>query len=205
MMALTTWLLFVPACFAINMAPGPNNLLSVSNAARFGLAQTLLGGLGRLLAFAVMIIVTALGLGAVLTASELAFHIIKWGGAAYLLYLGIKIWRAPVDAVHFTAPATSALALMRQEFLIAADNPKAILTFTAFFPQFIDRNANALPQFAVMGSTFLLLEVVSISIYAMGGRQIAAIMRTARGMQLINRISGGALCGAGALLATTQR
>lgn len=204
-MSWNLWLLFVPACFAINMAPGPNNLLSVSNAARFGFGQTMLGGVGRLVAFAVMIALTSVGLGALLAASELAFTLIKWGGAAYLLYLGIKIWRAPVNAVTLATPATSTMALMRQEFLIAAGNPKAILTFTAFFPQFLDRAASAMPQFTLMGTTFLALEVVSIAAYALGGRQVAALMRTARGMRLINRISGGALCGAGALLATAQR
>ena len=91
------WLVFVPASFALNMAPGPNNLLAMSNGVRFGFGRAVMAGSGRLIAFAAMITLTALGLGAVLAASELAFHIIKWCGAAYLVYLGIRLWRTRPD------------------------------------------------------------------------------------------------------------
>ncbi|HXG29160.1 MAG TPA: LysE family translocator [Nevskiales bacterium] len=207
-MILDTWLLFVPAAFALNMAPGPNNLLSVANAARFGFAASVLGGLGRLLAFALMIALTAVGLGTLLAASELAFQIVKWLGAAYLLYLGIKLWRAPAMTLPGASAAqtgTSVLALAQQEFLVAVGNPKAILIFTAFFPQFLSRDGSPLVEFALMGVTFLALELIAIALYALSGRQLAAVTRSARGLRLFNRMSGSALCGAGVLLLLSSR
>ncbi len=203
------WLVFVPASFALNMAPGPNNLLAMSNGVRFGFGRAVLAGGGRLAAFAVMIALTALGLGALLAASELAFHVIKWCGAAYLVYLGIRLWRTRPDPTFAAAadarPATALKELARQEFLIAAGNPKAILIFTAFFPQFLQSDASALPQFAVMGATFLMLEVAALTLYAVSGRQLAFLTRTESGQRLINRVSGGMLVGAGVLLAASRR
>jgi threonine/homoserine/homoserine lactone efflux protein len=93
-MDLTTLALFLPACFALNMAPGPNNLLSVSNATRYGYRTACLAGIGRLLAFAGMIALASAGLAVVLQTSELLFYAIKIVGAAYLFYLALQLWRA---------------------------------------------------------------------------------------------------------------
>ena len=162
-MPTATLLLFIPACFALNMAPGPNNLLSVSNATRYGFRAACAGGLGRLLAFAGMIALASVGLAVVLHTSEWLFGLIKLAGAAYLLYLAVQLWRAPVadgtaGDVAAAAPAVSVWALARQEFWVAAGNPKAILIFTAFLPQFVNPAQPAAPQFVVLGTLFLLLE-----------------------------------------------
>ena len=125
-MDLATLTLFLPACFALNMAPGPNNLLSVSNSTRYGYRTACLAGVGRLLAFAAMIALASAGLAVVLQTSELLFYGIKILGAAYLFYLAWQLWRADpgVDNVVTGAPV-GMLALARQEFLVAAGNPKA--------------------------------------------------------------------------------
>lgn len=123
-MDLATLSLFLPACFALNMAPGPNNLLSVSNATRYGYRRACVAGVGRLLAFAGMIALAAAGLAVVLQTSELLFYGIKIVGAGYLLYLAWQLWRAnPAAEDAVAAPANGLLALARQEFLVAAGNP----------------------------------------------------------------------------------
>ena len=138
-MELSTLLLFVPACFALNLAPGPNNLLSVSNATRHGFRASCGAGLGRLVAFAGMIGLAASGLAAVLHASATLFYAIKLAGALYLFWLAWQLWRAePVAQGDGEAGRAGFLHLARQEFLVAAGNPKAILIFTAFLPQFVD-------------------------------------------------------------------
>lgn len=139
-MSLENLLIFVPACFALNLAPGPNNLLSIANATRYGFWTSTVAGVGRLLAFTAMIAIAATGLAAVLQASLMAFYVIKFIGAAYLFYLAFQLWRAKTgeEAKDIPRAMKSLFALARQEFLVAAGNPKAILIFTAFLPQFID-------------------------------------------------------------------
>ncbi len=90
-MTFEQWLIFLPAGFALNIFPGPNNLLSLSNSARFGFSKAFLAGFARLPAFAVMVALTAFGLGALLAASETAFLVLKWVGAAYLFFLGVRM------------------------------------------------------------------------------------------------------------------
>jgi threonine/homoserine/homoserine lactone efflux protein len=126
-MDLATLTVFLPACFALNMAPGPNNLLSVSNATRYGFRRACTAGIGRILAFAGMIALAGAGLSVVLQTSEWLFHAIKIIGAAYLLYLAWQLWRANPEAEQQVTGATVGFfALARQEFLVAAGNPKAI-------------------------------------------------------------------------------
>jgi threonine/homoserine/homoserine lactone efflux protein len=204
-MTVAWFALFIPACFAINMAPGPNNLLSMTNAMNFGVKTATLAALSRLIGFAGLIVLTAIGLGALLAASEMAFSIIKWIGAAYLVFLGIKLLRAGTPAMKPDAAQKPDLfALSRQEFWISASNPKAILTFTAFFPQFLTGDAFA-RDMAVMGLIFLLLEIVSIVLYAMLGTSIRNVARNSGGLKLLNRVSGSVLIGAGVLLALARK
>ncbi len=138
-MPLHAYLLFLPACFALNMAFGPNNVLSLSNGARMGVLHAILASSGRLVAFTIMIAIAGLGLGALLLASEALFTVVKFAGAAYLVWLGIKLLRSkPAEQDGRAERKGSLLQDCRQEFYVAAGNPKAILIFTAFFPQFVD-------------------------------------------------------------------
>jgi len=206
-MPLDIWLLFVPACFAINVYPGPNNMVALGNAARFGFTHAFLAALGRLPAFAVMIGLVAVGLGVVLAASETFFTVLKWVGAAYLVWLGIKMVRAPVDMAALTRAAAREPVgrLAGREFLIAATNPKAIVTFTAFFPQFLTPGGDYVTQIALMGAAFLVFEALSIALYAYAGGHVGRLAGTAGRMRWVNRISGTALIGAGILLALARR
>ena len=205
-MDLATLSLFLPACFALNMAPGPNNLLSVSNATRYGYRRACVAGIGRLLAFAGMIALAAAGLAVVLQTSELLFYGIKIIGAGYLLYLAWQLWRAnPAAEDAVTAPANGLLALARQEFLVAAGNPKAILIFTAFLPQFVDPTRAITPQFMLLGVLFLLLEWIAISAYAWMGLHMRRWFAEPRGKRIFNRCCAGLLSAAASVLLTAKR
>lgn len=201
-MPLETLLIFVPACFALNMAPGPNNLLSVSNASRFGFSAACLAGMGRLLAFTCMIAVAASGLAVVLQTSALAFNLIKLVGALYLFYLAIQLWRAPTTAAPIAAaPGSAAEAslwrLNKQEFMVAIGNPKAILIFTAFLPQFVDPRQDAATQFAVLGLIFLALEWLAIAAYAYMGQHLGKWFAQPARQRLFNRACASLLGAAG--------
>lgn len=205
-MSFEAILLFIPACFALNMIFGPNNLLSLTIGAREGLRTALLAAAGRLVAFSIMIAIAALGMGALLTASETAFLIVKLIGAAYLVWLGIKILRAksaPLVAAT-QQPQRTCKTLARQEFLVAIGNPKAILIFTAFFPQFVQPQSYWL-SFLTLGAIFLTLEIVAIALYAYAGSRLANAMHNASGVRWINRISGTTMIGFGLMLVAAKQ
>jgi threonine/homoserine/homoserine lactone efflux protein len=206
-MEASSLLIFVPACFALNMAPGPNNLLSVSNAARYGFRRSVLGGMGRMLAFAGMLVLASLGLAVVLQASALVFNAIRWLGAAYLLYLSVQLWRAvPQSQTEASAAeGRSSLALARQEFWVAAGNPKAILIFTAFLPQFVNPQLPATAQFAVLGALFLGLELVAIGLYAGMGLHMQKLFNQPGSRRLFNRVCAALLASAAVGLLLAQR
>jgi threonine/homoserine/homoserine lactone efflux protein len=197
-MSITAWLFFLPACFAINLAPGPNNLLSINVAARHGFMTAFVGGMGRLVAFAVMLVLAATGLAVVLHASEWFFLAIKLAGAAYLIWLAIQLWRSDAPTIDTTQQEEASLGrVARREFLVAAGNPKAILVFTAFLPQFVDIAKPMLPQFAVLGASFLVLEWFAIALYSWAGMYLGKWLVRARVRRWFNRCGGGFLAALG--------
>ena len=141
----------------------------MNNARCYGFKSTFIAGLGRIAAFSVMIALAASGLAVVLYASETLFFAIKLLGAAYLLWIAFNLWRSETSPITEIQNARNRLDLAKQEFLLAAGNPKAILIFTAFLPQFVDVSASVNEQFFVLGLTFLALEMAAISIYAVFG------------------------------------
>lgn len=207
-MDLSTLLLFVPACFALNLFPGPNNLVALANGQKQGFMVAWLAGLGRLLAFVVMIALAALGLVVILETSELVFLGLKLVGAGYLFWIALQMWRTPAAAAESLAetPNRGVLVLAQQEFLLAAGNPKAILIFTAFFPQFIDPGEGVGAQFAALGMVFLLLEWLVIAGYAACGYVLGNWLQQPRRRQWFNRGCASALAVAGVgLLASDRR
>jgi len=183
-------LIFLPACFALNMAFGPNNLLATTNAARVGPLKAVIASFGRFAAFIPMIAIAGIGMGTLLTTSMWFFIAVKWVGAAYLAWLGIKLMMSKPQSVVVEGEAPQSMgSLMRQEFLVAAGNPKAILVFTAFLPQFVAPEHYAL-NFTVVGALFLVMEVFAITIYAVLGSKIGRYLRNGKAMQWFNRASG---------------
>jgi len=199
-------LLFVPACFALNMAFGPNNLLSLTYGLQEGVRTAVMASSGRLAAFAIMIILTALGVGAVLAASEAAFVALKFAGAAYLIWLGIRILRGGVaiGAPEAGGGRRSLKVLVQQEFWTAIGNPKAILIFTAFLLQFVEPGAYWL-SFAVLGAVFLVLEVVAVFLYSVLSHRLNRLSRNGNVFGWLNRLSGATMIGFGVALLFTRK
>jgi threonine/homoserine/homoserine lactone efflux protein len=188
------------------MAFGPNNLLSLTNAARSGIAPAIMAAAGRIVSFAIMIAIAGVGLGAILAASETVFTAVKWAGAAYLIWIGVKLIRAgaPLLSGDISAMPLSLRKLTLQELWVAAGNPKAILVFTAFFPQFVDARAYAL-SFAILGATFLVFEFVAIMVYSFIGAKLGRYIRNGQVLKWFNRTSGTMMIGFGLALMFTRR
>jgi homoserine/homoserine lactone efflux protein len=207
-------LLFVPVAVAIALTPGPNNFCGLNNGIRAGIGAALVATLGRVAAFAIFLAISAVGLGAMLLASETAFTVVKWVGACYLFWLGWRAWRSRefsgLDVVEGGEAGAGGApvrlkALITQEFLLGITNPKAIILFAAIFPQFIDPGQPAARQFLVLGTVYLCAEFVATGVYATGGRQIRRFVRTSRGVVRLNRATGGFFMGAGGLLLASNR
>ncbi|TQV76338.1 LysE family translocator [Denitrobaculum tricleocarpae] len=197
-------LIFVPACFALNLAFGPNNLLALTHAAQRGIAFAVWAGIGRLLVFIPMIALSALGLGVVLSASSLVFTLVKVLGAAYLIWLGWKLWKSSykMKPGDLSQAAMSLRGAFRREGLVAVGNPKAILIFAAFFPQFVQVDSY-FESYAFLGAVFLLLEAIAISLYAALGA--LAARAAASKLHWFQRASGLGMMLFGGLLLLTRR
>ncbi len=209
-MSLHSWWLFVVMTFFISATPGPNMLLVMSHGARFGWRKAVMTMLGCMSALLAMVSISAAGLGALLHSFPAVFDALRYAGAAYLAYLGYRLWTAPTAAaqVEQAQPSgvqpASAGALFREGLAVAASNPKAIVFAAAFFPQFIEPGAPALPQFAILLATFTVIEMGWYGVYAVSGHQLARHLRRAHVLKAFNRVTGGVFVGFAALMATSR-
>jgi threonine/homoserine/homoserine lactone efflux protein len=204
-----TFWLFVTMTFLVSATPGPNMLLVMSNSARLGFRAALATMAGCLSALLAMMSISAAGLGALLQAFPSVFEALRWIGAGYLVYLGIKIWRAPLpdsapEAAHRLTRSANPTALFRQGVLVAASNPKAILFAAAFLPQFIRPELPKLPQFVILLLTFAVIEVSWYLVYASSGRRLAGYLRRAPVLKTFNRLTGGVFIGFAAVVAAVR-
>jgi len=195
--------------FVVSATPGPNMLMVMSVSARHGVRTAVVAMLGCMTALLAMMSISAAGLGAVLQTSPQVFEVLRLAGAAYLAYLGVKVWRSSVheqsaDAPLVVAPVLNTGTIYRQAFLVAASNPKAILFAAAFFPQFIHADAPQLPQFAILLATFTLIEVGWYLVYALSGKRLSVYLQRATVMRTFNRLTGGVFIGFAALMATAR-
>lgn len=203
-MALHTWLLYLVAAIGLSLTPGPNSLLVLTHGALHGHRRTLYTVAGGAIGFTAVIGLSMVGIGALLQASAHALLVLKLVGGAYLVWLGVQLWRAP--PVMFEARPTSAdgrrLTLLRQGLLTAISNPKALLFYGAFLPQFIDP-ARPLPmQFVLMAATFVVVEWgVEWSLALLAHRVRPWLRRAGRGF---NRACGGLFVGMGCALPLTR-
>lgn len=157
-MDLGNWLLYGAAALGLSLTPGPNGLLALTHGALFGVRRTTATILGGTTGFLVVIAMSMFGIGALLAASTSLLIILKWLGGAYLVFLGIQVWRSPAIAVSRLEIAAGAGQLYRAGLFSALSNPKGILFFVAFLPQFIEPERSLATQFVIMAATFLVIE-----------------------------------------------
>lgn len=208
-MTLAQILLFLPAAAIVAASPGANNLLAFANGSRQGFLAAAIALLGRCLAFTLMIAVVIAGLGAVLEASETAFQVVKWAGVLYLAYLGVTMMIGSDDGGRAggTVAMRGACALARREFMVAMTNPKAVLLFTAFVPQFVTPGGESsfTVQMIVLGAIYIAVECVAAMGWALAGHLVRSLQPSAERMLLINRATGALMLGAAAMMAGTRR
>jgi threonine/homoserine/homoserine lactone efflux protein len=197
-MSFETWLAFAAASSILLVIPGPTVLLVVSYALGQGWRTALPMAIGVALGDFTAMTLSMLGLGALLATSATLFTILKWVGGAYLVYLGIKLWRAggTLDAAPRT-DAVSAAKMLGHAWLVTALNPKSITFFVAFLPAFLDPRADFLTQILVFEATFLVLAFANAFGYALAASRARRLASNPRAIGVVNKVGGGLLVGAG--------
>ncbi|MBN3815371.1 LysE family translocator [Paraburkholderia sp. Se-20369] len=207
-MNATTLLLYVIAVSAVTITPGPTMLLALNNGATRGLRVAAYGIAGAALSDLILIGAVGCGLGAILQASEQLFAAVKWVGAAYLLYLAWGLWRAPATlarpAASETAAAYGGWSAFRRSLLVALSNPKGLLFFSAFLPQFIQPQADVTPQYITLAIVTALIDIALMSVYAIGGHHAMKVL-SGRALQWLNRGCAGMLAGLAVALSLYRR
>ncbi|MGV6396811.1 LysE family transporter [Pseudomonas caspiana] len=207
-MSLETWLAFFAACWVISLSPGAGAIASMSSGLRYGFWRGYWNALGLQVALVAQIAIVAAGLGAVLATSEMAFSLIKWFGVAYLVYLGIKQWRAlPSDMSEDATPRAigKPLALMTRGFLVNISNPKALVFMLAILPQFIDPNAPLLTQYVIIAATMVTVDSIVMAGYTGLASRVLRALKTPKQQRRMNRTFAGLFVGAAGFLATLHK
>jgi homoserine/homoserine lactone efflux protein len=204
-MSWTLYLAFVAATVALILLPGPNIMMIVSNSIAHGPRRGLATVAGTSSAMAVFLALTTLGMTSLVQTASVWFEWLRWIGAIYLVYLGIQQWRAPSAAVVGAGTPTSLSRVFWQGFVVSATNPKVLLFYAAFFPQFVDPSSAMLPQMVLLSLTFLVIAFVLDSGFALGAGQLRRLLSNERRVRLQNRFTGSLLIGAGVWLAFARR
>ncbi len=204
-MSVSLWLAFLVAALLISVTPGPGAVISMSTGLRYGYRAALAAILGLQVAILFQLMLVALGLGALIAASESAFEWIKLLGAAYLIWLGVQKWRAPVDGVGEVVGLSARRGLFVQGLLVNLTNPKAIIFIGALVPQFIDPARDPWPQFAIIAMTLCATDILIMSIYALMATRVRHWLERPGAMRLQNRFFGLLFVGAGFALAAARR
>lgn len=199
-MSLDTWVLYLLASVGLSLTPGPNGLLALTHGAIYGSRRTIATILGGALGFAIIIGLSIFGIGALLAASAGALTVMKIVGGAYLIWLGVRTWQSPsIGDLNLTERAQiSSAAMFRTGALSAVTNPKGILFFVAFLPQFIDPAQSLLLQFVIMAGTFVLVEIVYEWVVASLAAKVQRWLR--RAGRTFNRVTGGLFMAIGVAL-----
>ena len=205
------WLAYFLAAWLIALSPGSGAVLSMSHGLQYGVRQTTATIVGLQIGLAFILLVAGAGVGALLLASTTAFMVVKVLGAGYLIWLGVKQWREPVDgaASDAAAPSEPAGLSVRQRLLRGAltnaTNPKGIVFMVAVLPQFIDPNKPLALQLAILLVTTLAVDSVVMHGYAFLASRLRALMQSVRARKTQNRMFGGVLMGMGASLLMVDR
>jgi homoserine/homoserine lactone efflux protein len=199
-MDLNTWLIYLAAAIGLSLSPGPNGLLALTHGALHGRRKALYTIFGGALGFITVIALSMFGIGALLKTSLVWLTALKWVGGAYLVWLGIQVWRSPVIGTDFggLAQPRAGWSLFRQGALSAVTNPKGVLFFAAFLPQFIDPARSLFIQFVIMAGTFAAIEIATELFIASMAHRISPWLR--RVGRRFNQTCGGIFVGIGVAL-----
>lgn len=209
-MSFSFLLLYILTVFIASIIPGPSMLLALTHGMHYGARRTVASALGNVTVTLVQAFISIAGLGTILLASEFVFYTIKWAGAVYLIYIGISIWRSPKTAIMPSAPDgykkwNSLKKMYLQAALVTAGNPKAIVFFTAVFPQFIDPNAAYMTQSCILLGTCAMIAFGCFMVYAISGQKIVSLFSRTSVVQCVNKAVGGTFIGAGIGLAMSNK
>ena len=201
MMDVEFWLVYISVVFAASIIPGPSMLLALTHGIQHGYKSSLSTALGNTFASILQAIIAISGLSVILTTSELLFEVIRYLGAAYLIYIGIMLFKTPVEKTLNIEDAnsqnTSLTSMFNQAFLVAMGNPKAIIFFTALFPQFISGSSAPTIQYIFMTIVLGLIAFTCMMIYSLAGHKASNFFRKSKIGQQLNKITGGIFIGAG--------
>lgn len=199
-MELSNWIIYFLAVLGLTFTPGPNGLLALTHGAIYGSRKTIATILGGSVGFATVIGLSMFGIGALLAASAELLIVLKFIGGAYLVWLGIQVWRSPSlgETKAQVLKDVSSSSLFRQGALAALTNPKGILFFVAFLPQFIDPSIALVTQFVVMAATFVVIEFIYEYVVASLANKIQPWL--AKFGKKVNRVFGGIFMAIGVAL-----
>lgn len=205
-MSPETWIAFFAASWLISLSPGPGAISCMATGMRYGYRAGLWNIFGLQLGIVLLVAIVAVGLGALLATSNLAFSAVKWCGVAYLIWLGVQQWRAEPLAVE---PREDSVRrpreLLVRGFLINASNPKGIVFMAAVLPQFIDPAAPQWPQYTTAAVTLVFTDLVVMSGYTLLASRLLGALRKPAHVRRSNRLFGVGFVGAGLLLAGFRR
>lgn len=204
-MTIETWLAFVAASWVLTMSPGPSVMIASVHAVQMGPGRAVFTALGDISANFLQMLLVAVGLGAVIASSDIAFIVIKWCGVLTLAYLGLRLLMSPAPSVKQPLPRVqlSRWRCFASGFMVAAGNPKALVFFTALFPQFIDPGQPLLTQMMILCPTMAALDFLWVMAYACASDRLLRAKPNA--IRSVNRVTGGLFIGAAGALSLSTR
>ena len=208
-MPLNLWILYLTTSFIAAITPGPSVLLGLRNEILYGKSKSIATAMGITTAAILMGFISLIGLGAVLVTSGSVFRIIKYLGAGYLIYLGIKLWFAAGNSNYAEIGKNNpnpvpAIKLFYQAIAVGFGNPKAILFFTALFPQFLTPGSNQILQYFIILFTQAIVVFICMMIYIFGGQKFSPYLKLNKFNKMLNKISGGIFVGFGIGVAVSE-
>jgi len=203
-METSNWLVFLAVSGAGSISPGPDAIASMSAGLRHGFRHGYVTIFGTVLGTWTQLVVVAVGLGALISTSIVAFSVVKWLGVAYLVWIGIGQWRAPVHPWFTPSNASSGVRqrnIVMKSWMVSALNPKTTVFFLAVVPQFITVNQPLVSQYLVIGLTLAFTDMVVMASYTAMASKVLLALKNPAHLQLLNRVLGGLLVAAGSSLA----
>jgi homoserine/homoserine lactone efflux protein len=207
-MALEVWLTFIGAAILIAVSPGAGAIQSMATGLTHGVRRGYWSILGLEVGLMLQLALVALGLGALVTSSIVAFNAVKWVGVAYLLYLAVRQWRTATrdlrEQLH-VATRGGRTALAVRGFLVNATNPKGLVFFLAVLPQFVVPTAALLPQYLAIGATMVAVDLVVMGLYTGLAVRLVRWLHTPRQQTVVNRVFSGLFATAAVVLSLVRR